>query len=223
MNTILKNGVRLAGVGAVSAVALGFFSAGAANADTFVALPDGQITRTIDGGTTVTVSRVGESATINPSLGSTPLHRNVWVNGTAVVDVTGPKSSGSIEPGYIVGCQLDFGANAGGGAGAGAAPGAEGVTVTPSAEVGGGVTLGPGQAANFPLLDLEAADDFGGETHNRGNSFSGNSGSVTWQDANLGIAGCAGYAQARSYITATVGNSNTSSKVTLWGQPFSIG
>ena len=106
MNSILTNGARLAGVGAVSAVALGFFSAGAANADTFVPLPDGSITRTIDGGTTVTVSRVGETALISPSLGSTPLHRNVWTSGTAVVDVSGPKTSGSIEPGYIVACQL---------------------------------------------------------------------------------------------------------------------
>ena len=30
-------------------------------------------------GTVVTVARSGERATINPSMGGTPLHRNVWV------------------------------------------------------------------------------------------------------------------------------------------------
>ena len=50
------------------------------------------------------------------------------------------------------------------------------------------------------MLDLEKADDFGSENHSRDNSFSGNSGSVTWQDVTFGVTGCAGYAQARSYI-----------------------
>ena len=73
------------------------------------------------------------------------------------------------------------------------------------------------------MLDLEHADDFGSEDHTRDNSFDSNSGSVTWSDVSFGISGCAGYAQARNYILARVGNANTSSKVTLWGQPFSIG
>ena len=48
MNINRKNGVRLAaGVGAAAAVAIGFFSVGAANADTFVPLPDGSITQTL--------------------------------------------------------------------------------------------------------------------------------------------------------------------------------
>ena len=32
-------------------------------------------------GTVITVSRSGERATINPSMGGTPLHRNAWVSG----------------------------------------------------------------------------------------------------------------------------------------------
>ncbi|HEY5853132.1 MAG TPA: MspA family porin [Aldersonia sp.] len=226
MNNNLKHGVRLAGVGAVSAVALGFFSAGAANADTFVPLPDGQISRTLSDGTVVTVSRVGESALISPSLGSTPLHRNVWTSGTAVVDVQGDKSSGDIEPGYIVGCQIDMG-----GASFGAGVGAEGSVPTDGSDPSGGVSgtgdsglsLGPGQAVKFPILDLEKPDDFGSRDHGRANSFEGNSGSVSWSDVSFGVTGCAGYAQARSYITTTVSTETGGSKVTLWGQPFSIG
>jgi len=41
-----KNGVRLAAVGAAAAATMGFFSVGAANADTFVPLPGGSITQT---------------------------------------------------------------------------------------------------------------------------------------------------------------------------------
>ena len=84
----------------------------------------------------MTVSRVGETALISPSLGSTPLHRNVWTSGTAVVDVSGPKTSGSIEPGYIVGCQLTMGGNAGGDAGLNAEGGLDSST-----DSGGTATL----------------------------------------------------------------------------------
>jgi MspA len=227
MNSMLKNGVRLAGLGAVSTVALGFFSAGAANADTFVPLPDGQIIRTLDDGTVVTVSRSAESALISPSMGATPLHRNVWTSGLASVHVS-TDAGGSIEPGYIVACQLTFGGEGGGGAdltgegavdGTGAATG--GVSTTPG--VSGGITIGPGQAVKFPILDLEAEDDFGSEDHSADNSFEGTDGTVNWSDASFGVSGCAGYAQARSYITVKVSTDNVSSKVTLWGQPFSIG
>ncbi|WP_068277573.1 MspA family porin [Aldersonia kunmingensis] len=225
MNSMLKNGVRLAGVGAVTAIALGFFSAGAANADTFVPLPDGQIIRTLDDGTVVTVKRVGESALISPSLGATPLHRNVWTSGTAIVE-TSIEADSSIEPGYIVGCQINFG-----GADFGLGGGIEGNTGTDGG--GGGAAaavdttgdfhFGPGQAVNYPILDLESPDDYGDEGHDADNGFSGTSGSVNWSDMTFGVTGCAGYAQARSYVTAYVATDNVSSTVTLWGQPFSIG
>ncbi|MGA6206574.1 mspA family protein, partial [Nocardia testacea] len=38
----VRNGARIAGVGAAAAVTVGLLSVGAANADAFVALPDGQ-------------------------------------------------------------------------------------------------------------------------------------------------------------------------------------
>ena len=108
-------------------------------------------------------------------MGSTPLHRNVWASGTAVVDVSGPKTSGTIEPGYIVACQLTIGGKAGADAGLDAEGGLrryrDGGTAAVSgrSERYGGVTLGPGQAVNFPILDLEYADDFGSEDHTRDN------------------------------------------------------
>ncbi|MFC0454931.1 porin, partial [Rhodococcus jostii] len=62
-----KNGVRLAAVGAAAAATMGFFSVGAANADTFVPLPGGSITQTLADGTVVTVNLTDESANISPS------------------------------------------------------------------------------------------------------------------------------------------------------------
>ncbi|SNX90227.1 hypothetical protein SAMN05447004_104285, partial [Rhodococcus sp. OK270] len=52
----LRRGLRISAVGAATAIAVGFFSAGAANADTFVPLPGGTITKTLADGTVVTVT-----------------------------------------------------------------------------------------------------------------------------------------------------------------------
>lgn len=37
----------------------------------------------------MTIRLVGESANISPSIGATPLHRNVWVSGSAQVELSG--------------------------------------------------------------------------------------------------------------------------------------
>ncbi|SEL72714.1 MspA family porin [Rhodococcus maanshanensis] len=214
--------LRIATIAAAAAVALGLCSAGTANADTVVPLPGGAITKTLADGTEVTVTMTDESATVSPSMGSTPLHRNVWVSGSAKVEISGGSGAegGSIEPGYIVGCQLALGGETGADAGIGAEwKGA----AEPAAGGAGTVSIGPGEAASFPILDLEEADDFGGESHSGEHSFEGASGSVTWADSTMGVEGCAGYAQARSYVNVTVDTENVMSTVTLWGQPFSIG
>ncbi|MFZ2174383.1 MAG: MspA family porin [Rhodococcus sp. (in: high G+C Gram-positive bacteria)] len=221
-----KNGLRLAGVGLATAVAMGFFSAGVASADTFVPLPGGSITQTLADGTVVTVNLTDESANISPSLGSTPLHRNVWVSGKAAVSLDGAGAEGAdITPGYVLACQVDFGAEAGAGVDSEIAASdlAAGVLPVPNVGGSGAVTLGPGQAVSVDVLDLESADPYGGESHSGANSFEGSSGSVTWADSMLGVSGCAGYAQARAYVTVDVETENVSSTVTLWGQPFSIG
>ncbi|MBF6470150.1 porin, partial [Nocardia beijingensis] len=64
-----KNLARMAGVGAAATIAMGLFSTGAANADTFVPLPGGELTKTLSDGTVVTIRLVGESANISPSMG----------------------------------------------------------------------------------------------------------------------------------------------------------
>ncbi|MEV0331653.1 MspA family porin [Nocardia sp. NPDC050717] len=215
-----KSMARAAGFTAAATVALGLLSTGAANADTFVPLPGGHITKTLSDGTVVDISLVGESANINPSLGSTPAHRNAWVSGSAQVSVSGD-GGGKIFPGYTVGCQVNI-------SGGGVEGGAEGEQPY-EGEASGGVTtggelsLGPGQAKSFYVLDLEQADDYGNESHKTRNSFKGGSGSVTWADETIGLSGCGGYAQARSFVSVEVETDNVISWVTLWGQPFSLG
>ncbi|MFJ4652741.1 MspA family porin [Nocardia sp. NPDC088792] len=227
--SIRKTMARVAGIGVVATAALGLFSTGAANADTFVPLPGGTLTKTLSDGTVVTVSMTGESATINPSMGSTPLHRNAWVSGTAHVQLSGNNSSvgGRIYPGYVVGCQVSI---SGGGANGGATGGVNVDQNGPSINQGGtgvtsggNLTLGPGQATSFYVLDQEAPDDFGQDSHNTYNAFKGNDGSVSWADETIGLNGCGGYAQARSFVNVQVQTDNVISWITLWGQPFSIG
>ncbi|WP_067475880.1 MspA family porin [Nocardia amamiensis] len=214
---------RAAGLCASAAITVGLLSTGAANADTFVPLPGGELVKTLSDGTVVTVRLVGESATISPSMGSTPLHRNAWVSGSAQVELSGANAKGGkIYPGYVVGCQVNI-------AGGGVEGGVDGEvdwsdeSGNVGANSGGELSLGPGQARSFYVLDIEEADDYGNETHEKRNKFKGSSGSVTWADETIGLGGCAGYAQARAFVKVKVETSNVLSTVTLWGQPFSIG
>ncbi|WP_406266328.1 MspA family porin [Nocardia sp. NBC_00881] len=219
-----KKLARMAGVGAAATIAMGLFSTGAANADTFVPLPGGELTKTLSDGTVVTIRLVGESANINPSLGDTPVHRNAWVSGSAQVELSGT-AGGKIFPGYTVGCQVNI-------AGGGAVGGVDGnmdwsdgqnVTGGVGANSGGILALGPGQAKSFYVLDLEQPDDYGNEAHKTRNAFQGTSGSVTWSDETIGLSGCGGYAQARAFVSVEVETDNVITWVTLWGQPFSLG
>ncbi|MGQ4596380.1 MspA family porin [Nocardia sp. R6R-6] len=221
MTRTLATGARLAVAGSAGALAIGLFSAGAANADTFVPLPDGQIVKTLSDGTVITLSAIGQSANISPSMGATPVHRNVWVSGTATVHLDGGDGSiGWIQPGYIVGCQVNI---SGGGVGGDAGVAGAGQSVTGTAGANANLSLGPGQVVNYNILDLEYPDNYGNERHDNGNAFYSKDASVSWSDSTLGVTGCAGYAQARNYVSLEIETSNVISYVTLWGQPFSIG
>ncbi|MEU8896312.1 MspA family porin [Nocardia sp. NPDC048505] len=226
-----KNLARVAGVGAAATVAMGLFSTGAANADTFVPLPGAALTKTLSDGTVVNINLSGESANINPSMGATPMHRNAWGSGTVSVELSGDNAAGGrIYPGYIVGCQVNIGGfGVDGGAGVDFEPGGTGpngesvAKASPSANGGGSLSLGPGQAGAIYVLDREVADDYGNEDHSTNNRFKGNTGSVSWSDATIAVNGCAGYAQARTFVKVKVETDNVMSYVTIWGQPFSIG
>lgn len=218
----LRRGARLAGAGAAAAVAVGLLSTGAANADTFVPLPDGQ---KVSPGGEVTITRTGERALISPSLSANGAGRVVWVSGNATADVVstpdgepgpwnGPSNrpgsnnssthgSSRLSTGYIVGCQVSIGDEAI----------SAGVSASLSlSDLGGGASLG---------LELGPGDVKWVEVEGKDVTKTGVY-SVEYQDVEMEIQGCAGYAQARSYtVVEIIGNHY--SKTTLYGMPFSIG
>ncbi|WP_433521465.1 MspA family porin [Nocardia pseudovaccinii] len=211
---------RLAVVGAAVAVTAAFGAAGMANADTFVPLPDGQ-----KAGPGVTISRNGEHALVSPSLAANGAGRVVWVSGNAVADVTatpegmpGPSNgpagapgtnnssthgTSQLSTGYVVGCQVSISDSA-------ISAGVSGAVKLDGASGGLslGLKLGPGEV-KFVQIDYKDIRKPGVY-------------SVEYQDAEIQIQGCAGYAQARAYsVVEIVGDSY--SKTTLYGAPFSIG
>lgn len=218
--TGLRSGMRATGVGAAAVMAVGLFSTGAANADTFVPLPDGE-----RAGPGVNVKRTGESALISPSMAANGAGRVVWVSGTATADVTetpegdaGPNNGPSgadgtnnssthgasqLNTGYIVGCQVNIGDEA-------ISAGLSGSVDLDGGSLGGsvGLDLGPGEV-EFVQIDKKNIPDPG--TY-----------SVEYQDVEIELQGCAGYAQARAYTVVEVIGDHYS-KTTLYGQPFSIG
>ncbi|MEV0331652.1 MspA family porin [Nocardia sp. NPDC050717] len=206
--------------GAAVAVTMGLLSAGAANADTFVPLPDGH-----KQGPGVTLSRTGEHALVSPSLAANGAGRVVWVSGNARADVTetpegevGPYNGPSNRPGsnnssthgasnlntgYIVGCQVSIADDA---IGAGLSGGVSSGGVSAGGSIG--LNLGPGEVA---FVQIDAKDILKPGVY-----------SVEYQDAEIQIQGCAGYAQARSYTVVEIIGDHYS-KTSLYGQPFSIG
>ncbi|MFC3966434.1 MspA family porin [Nocardia jiangsuensis] len=223
-------GVRAAGIGAAAAVALGLFSTGAANADTFVPLPDGQKL-----GPGVTVTRLGEHAIVSPSLAANGAGRVVWVSGNAIADVTatpegeiGPFNGPADEPGsnnssthgasqlntgYIVGCQVsisDEAISAGLGGGLGLTFPFDGSEALGDGAFEGsiGLDLGPGEV-KFVQIEIKDITEPGVY-------------SVEYQDVEIEIQGCAGYAQARAYTVVEIIGDDYS-KTSLYGLPFSIG
>ncbi|MFI5717773.1 MspA family porin [Nocardia sp. NPDC051750] len=216
----IRSAAARAGAGAAVMVAVGLLSTGAANADTFVPLPDDQKL-----GPGVTITRTSESALISPSLAANGAGRVVWVSGNATADVTatpegevGPHNgptgadgtnnssthgASQLNTGYIVGCQVAIGDDA---ISAGLSVGVD----MSGGNVGGsvGVNLGPGEV-KFVQIDFKDITEPGKY-------------SVEYQDAEIAIQGCAGYAQARAYTVVEIIGDHYS-KTTLYGQPFSIG
>ncbi|MEU1210815.1 MspA family porin [Nocardia sp. NPDC005825] len=222
---------RILGVALAAAAGLsGFGPAAPARADSFIPLPGGSITRQLADGTNLTVRITGESAKISGSMGSTPVHRNVWTTAVASIDLDGPSASNStlkISPGYIVGCQVDIsGINANNAGGQAYTPDTSLQTLGTlglSEQMGSGITLGPGQAVALPMLDLERPDDYGQESHKRYNKVPGPHASVSWTDETFSVDGCGGYAQARAFVAAEVDTATFIGNLVLYGEPFTIG
>ncbi|WP_405489782.1 MspA family porin [Nocardia sp. NBC_00511] len=219
MSEGLMSGLRYGKWGvacAVVAVALGFFAPGAASADVVVPLPDGHIE-----GPGIKITSVGERAIISPSLASNGAGRTSWVSGNVTAEVetpdgdvgpnNGPKNfpgtnnsgthgSSNLTTGYIVGCQVQVGVLS--------ANSSFTISATPSLSGGFSFPLSPGQVAWVAINNIELV---------KSGTFT-----MNYQDIPMEIQGCGGYAQARQVSTVEIIGADYA-KVTLYGQPFSIG
>lgn len=208
----------IAGIAGVSAIALSSMGAGGAAAG---ALPGGSTTQKLVDGTNVTVKLIGESVNITPSTVAMPTSRNVWLSGKVLVDVAGEAEGGTVESGYVVGCQLNFGASSesGGGVKNTFATADKAASPSATAETSGGFTLAPGEAKYVPIIQ---------DTNEKGKdvsdfTFEGAKGGIAYSQETFKVDGCAGFAQAKAYVKVTVETPSVTGIVTLWGSPFSIG
>nr|WP_280417761.1 MspA family porin [Nocardia carnea] len=220
-SAIFRLARNLAVAGGAAIAAIGLWSAGAASADAFVALPDGQ--ETAPG---VKITRTGERATVSPSLAANGAGRVAWVSGTITAEVTdtpkverpGPYSApangngtnnssthgaSQVNAGYIVGCQVSIGDRA-------ITAGMSANVGTTSAGLSGsvGLQLGPGEVG---LVQVGFKDILEPGVY-----------AVGYRDYEIDVQGCGGYAQARSYAVVEIIGNNYS-KTVLYGAPFSIG
>ena len=216
MNTYRRSRTRTgfrAAAGVGIAITLALVSAGNSSADTQVPLPDGHDQTTSRDGVTVYVDRTGEHATISGSMASSPTSRNVWVSGVTTATVAPAPgvrvTGGTIETGYLLGCQVDISSGLSTGTGeAGSYFNMPSSAPTPSIDPNVSLSLAPGKVVKAKVNTYD---------------FDGLSGTTQYVDSTLAIEGCAGYAQARSYTNVTTHTNVMDDTITLWGAPFSIG
>ncbi|ASR02248.1 MspA family porin [Gordonia rubripertincta] len=210
----------VAAAGLTGAVAMGLTSLAAGGA-TAGPLPGGTVTRTLVDGTPVTVQLFDEFVNVQRAVTNVQTSREVWVSGKVKVTVGGKAEGGSVNAGYLVGCQVNFGASAEGGAGVSQDFGGD---PAPSAEAGAGFSLGPGQASYFPIIETTSGTDTAYSDYKVNSySFKGKSGGVVYSQEKFGMDGCAGYASAKAKIKVTVSTDAVKGVITLYGKPFSIG
>lgn len=230
--TALRRAASLGTMAVIGATAVGLVSQGAANADTFVKLPNGAI-RGDDG---IVLTRSNERAQISPSLAANGIGRTAWVsaditlyapklkekkagpnrgaqnenaatNGTLGTNSTETNgAAATLTTGYIVGCQVAVGNLTLGGNLQVQNIGAPLPTATATGTFS--LPLTPG-AVSFVAVNSKNIEK-------KGTYY------ISYDRAQLQVQGCGGYAQARAYSVVETTGEN-SQKVTLYGKPFSIG
>ncbi|GED97109.1 MspA family porin [Gordonia crocea] len=219
---------RLAALAAVLPAVVAAIAAGStalAHADTFVRLPNGTAK---SGG--ITIIKTGESARVAPSIAANGAGRSAWLSGKAKIlaphidkQEAGPNNgprgedampgsngasttgaAASLTVGYVVGCQVNLG-----NLDAGITGSLESLA-NPLPMAGGTLSLplSPGRV-QYVLIEKKQLEEPGTYYFN-------------WDRAQLEIGGCAGHAQARSFvIVETTGDNHQ--KVSLFGKRFSVG
>ncbi|MFT3715941.1 MAG: MspA family porin [Gordonia sp. (in: high G+C Gram-positive bacteria)] len=225
MSNVKKRVLSGAAVAGAALVGIAGITAGAAEAGK---LPGATKTRSFDAGS-VTIRLFDESYKITRAVTNVPTSREVFVSGKVRVTTSGDVKGGNIGVGYIVGCQLNFGASANGGAGVDidntdAITGAISsgtftpATPSPSGGVGGGFSLSPGQAAYVPVIKANV----GGNSVDSFN-FGDATGGVAYSQERFGVDGCAGHAEAVAKVTVKVSTDEFKGNISMYGKPFSLG
>lgn len=215
---------RLAAAAGVVGVALMGLSTVGGGAATAGPLPGGHASKKLVDGSTVSARLYDEYVNHNAgNVANIPTSREVWVSGKVAVNVGGGAEGGIISGGYVVGCQVNF-------SGGGASGGADGTldptsgSITPTANAGGTITLGPGQAGYVPIINTTSGDYTTYKHYNVSDfTFKGNRGGVAYSQEAFRVNGCAGYASARARFYIIVSTDSVLSYLTVWGKPFSLG
>ncbi|GAB41207.1 MspA family porin [Gordonia sputi] len=223
MKKIITRRVAAAGAAAAAAV-VGLTSLGVGAADAGP-LPGGSKTITLADGSRVSIKLFDESANVQRAVTNVATSREVWASGKVAVTVGGEAQGASINVGYIVGCQVNFGAS--GGAGGGVTADADGPTFGDNVpQASAGFTLAPGAAAYYPIISTQSSDVSNKDDDNytaNDFTFTGNSGGVAYSQERFSVDGCAGYASAKAAVTVKVSTKSVKAVVTLYGAPFSLG
>ncbi|MFT3659891.1 MAG: MspA family porin [Gordonia sp. (in: high G+C Gram-positive bacteria)] len=201
----------LAGAALAGAAVIGVTSMGPGVAEA-AKLPGFTKTKNLNGGS-VTIRLFDESFRIQRSVANNHFSREVFVSGKVKVTTSGKVEGGSVNAGYIVGCQLNFGASSEGGVEQ------EFGADQPEASAKAGFTLSPGEAKYVPIVNVVDDEDEEIDAFD----FSDARGGVAYSAERFGVDGCAGYAEAMAKVTVRVETDGFRGNVTAYGRPFSIG
>ncbi|GEE04212.1 hypothetical protein nbrc107696_46580 [Gordonia spumicola] len=201
--------LAVAGLAGAAAMALSGLSAGHADAGK---LPGSFKHKDLGDGNSVTIRLYDESATISRAVTNIPTSREALVSGKIAVTTSGDIKGATLTAGYLVGCQLNFGASAGAETSDLLASGD--VSVTPS----GGFTLGPGEAGFYPVIRASVDGD---EVNSI--SFADGRGGLAYSQERFSVDGCAGHASARALVKVQVSTDTFKGNITTYGKPFSLG
>lgn len=218
---ITRRVAAVVGIAGAAVMGLGSLGVGGAHAGP---VPGGKVTKKLADGTSVTVALYDQDINIQRAISNVQTSREVWASGKVGVTLS-TDGGASIKAGYLVGCQVNFGASAGADGGYSASPSASGgVSGSPSASTNAGITLGPGQVATKWLINTTSGSDTAYSDYNVNKyTFKGKSGGVQYSQEHFGVDGCAGYASAQPIVQVTVSTDAVKSIVTLLGAPFSLG
>lgn len=202
-------GAAIAGAAVIGATAM---TPGAAEA---AKLPGASKSVNVGGGS-VNIRLFDESYNIQRSVANNHFSREVFVSGKIRVTTSGKVKGANVKAGYLVGCQLNFGAS--GGAGIASDLSEDTLLDQDDTQIGAGFELSPGEAGFFPVVNAKIGDDTVDSF-----DFTGARGGVAYSGERFGVDGCAGHAQAMAKVTVKVKAPGYVGNVTVYGKPFSIG